>query len=58
VLLLHGFVSSSRVPLHLQDVRKSAQRVHRTLDALARQPGFDFANLVGTRWAGSWRPAR
>jgi triacylglycerol lipase len=42
----------ARVPLHLQDVRKSARRVHETIEALARMPGFEFADIVGHSLGG------
>jgi len=41
-----------RLPLHLQDVRKSALRVYEVLDALAREPGFEFADVVGHSLGG------
>lgn len=42
----------TRLPLHLQDVRKSARRVHETIEALARTPGFEFADIVGHSLGG------
>jgi triacylglycerol lipase len=42
----------ARLPLHLRDVRKSAQRVHEVVEALARMPGFEFADVVGHSLGG------
>lgn len=41
-----------RVPLHVQDIRVSAHRVHAVLQEIAKHPGFEYADIVGHSMGG------